>query len=114
MIEDLKFSRKADHFITAELICDTITVKDLLIELYLPQNDNEEIFLICRPDSKQYANLLGKFDLRINGYDEFLGGKINNKYRIKRAFTKKSYSTFYTNKLEQYTIILQAYDLMII
>jgi|ERR1035437_629280 hypothetical protein len=114
MTEDFKFSRKADRFIIAELISDTKTVKDVLIELYLPQNDNEEIILICRPDSKQYVNLLGKFEFEIIGYDEFIGGEINNKYHIKKAFTKKSYSTFYTSKLEQYTIILQAYNLMII
>src|ERR1035437_5450386 len=114
MTEDFKFSRKADRFIIAELISDTKTVKDVLIEIYLPQNDNEEIILICRPDSKQYVNLLGKFEFEIIGYDVFIGGEINNKYHIKKAFTKKSYSTFYTSKLEQYTIILQAYNLMII
>lgn len=112
MIDNISFSRKADHYIIAELVSKTNIVKDVLTELYLPQNDNEEIFLICKPNAKQYTNLIREFEFSINGYDEFSDGNINNKFHVNRAFRKKNYPTIYTSKLEDFTIVMQAYDLI--
>ena len=112
MIDNFSFSRKADHFIIAELIGKINTINDVPTELYLPKNDNEEIFLICKPNDKQYSNLIREFEFSINGYDEFSDGTINHKFHVKRAFRKKNYPSIYTSKLQDFTVVLQAYDLI--
>ena len=113
-IGDFNISRDADHFIIAELVGQVVTVKDILIELFLPHNNEEEVVLICKPNSQQYNDLNKEYEFSINGYDEFSDGSINNNFFVKRAFRKKSHPTFYTSKLRDFTIVLQAYDLMIV
>lgn len=113
-IDEVNLSRNADHFIIAELVGKIVTVKDVLIELFLPRHDEEEVFLYCKPNSQQYNELNKEFEFSIIGHDEFSDGSINNKFYVKRAFLKKSQRSFYTSKLGELNIVLQAYDLMII
>lgn len=112
--DNYEIKRKADRYIISELMGKAINVKDVLIELFLPHNDSEEIFLICKPNKLQFMALIKEHEFNIVAHDEFGDGSINNKYYIKRAFRKKSNTTFYTSKLSETMIILQAYDLMII
>ena len=102
-IDDFNLSKDADHFIIAELVGKVVSVKSVLIELFLPHNDNEEILLICKPNSQQYNDLNKEYEFSINGYDEFSDGSINNNFYVKRAFRKKSHPTIYTSKLRDFT-----------
>jgi len=114
LLDNIDLKRKADSYIISELKGKAINVKDVLIELFLPHNDSEEILLICKPNQLQYIEIIKEHEFNIKAYDEFSDGSINNNYYIKRAFRKKSHQTFYTSKLGDATIILQAYDLMIV
>jgi len=113
-MNDMNFSRKPDHYIIAELFGKTNAVKNILIELYLPKSDSEEIIFVCKLNTQQHNEIINEFEFSITGHDEFSDGSINNKFIIKRAFFKKSQTNYSRSNLENYDFILQAYDLMII
>lgn len=114
MDDNFNFSKKADHFIIAEFINGSKIISKVLTELYLPKVETDEIILICKLDEKKYIQFLNEFEFRVNGYDEFSDGGINNKFYIKKAFCLKKPSIIYTSKLREFKVLLQAYDLTIV
>ncbi len=70
--------------INAKLVSAELELNDVYIEIYLPKNDEDEIYANCMPNNNQLKLLLGKYAFAIEGIsvDQF---NLYNKIKIKEA-----------------------------
>jgi len=94
----------------AEFKSENLIVKDVYIEVRLPQKDKDEIFLDCFPTDEQFKKIIGKHNFSITGIstDDF---NSYDKITIKEAIYMKFLPLLDLKNEEKYHIIFQCMDL---
>jgi hypothetical protein len=106
-------SKKYDHLFQVEFKSKDKIINDLQLEVYLPDNDKQNITLILRPNAQIYSEVMNIIDFEIDGYNKFPDSAINSRIKVSRAHILGGERSSFLNNDVQFVIYFSAYDLTI-